>query len=227
MKETDLAKSVVDWMRFNKWEVYQEVQQSAYSAIADIVAVRNDQVWIIECKTSLSFDVVAQANHWRFYQYAHYISIAVPMCRRSKGRCLAFDVLRHYGIGLLEVSKYSGDNIENTVWENIKPQLTENPSSIKFIKNCLHEKHKTYAAAGNAEGKRLTPYTLTCDNVVEELKKQPGLTSREIVERIQHHYGSDTSARGNLLQNAKAGNIRGVTVKQDGRVYRFYLKEGQ
>ena len=66
MKELELAKSVVEWLQDQHWEVYQEVQR--YSTTADIVAVQGPLVWVVECKTSLSIGVMLQASRWM----AHY-----------------------------------------------------------------------------------------------------------------------------------------------------------
>jgi Holliday junction resolvase len=50
IKEIDIGKALVEWLNVQHWDVYQEVK--IYSHIADVVAVRNGIVWIIECKTS-------------------------------------------------------------------------------------------------------------------------------------------------------------------------------
>jgi len=58
MKETDLAERVINWLEDQHWEIYQEVQFRGYGGIADIVAVRAGYLWIIECKTSMTFTLL-------------------------------------------------------------------------------------------------------------------------------------------------------------------------
>ena len=50
IKETEIAEIVIDWLEKQHWDVYQEVPVN--SGFADIFAVRNGLVWVIETKTS-------------------------------------------------------------------------------------------------------------------------------------------------------------------------------
>ena len=94
--EVKLAEKVIEYLQDLKWEVYQEV--TIHGQIADIVAIQNGLIWIIECKKSLSLDVIAQAEHWT--HYANYVSVAVPKTyRNNNGRQFAYKVLKQYGIG--------------------------------------------------------------------------------------------------------------------------------
>lgn len=102
MKETELAQPVVEWLESQHWDVYQEVE--CPGGYADIVAVRDNYLWIIECKTSFSLKVVEQAMGRR----AHFRSIAIPKTRGSLSENgIEYDLLRIYQIGALVVSKHS------------------------------------------------------------------------------------------------------------------------
>ena len=106
VRETDIAKIVIGWLEQLEWECYQEVQVHSYGHIADIVAVKEPLVWVIECKQSLSLSVIEQADGWR--PYAHYLSVCVPPRARGRnvpGRSMAFHLVRLLGIGLLEASE--------------------------------------------------------------------------------------------------------------------------
>jgi Holliday junction resolvase len=77
---------VIDWFTERGWDVYQEVQIQSGYPVADIVAVMGLRVWVVECKTTLTLDLMAQAFHWQ--RYAHWVSVAVPETKRrgrSKG----------------------------------------------------------------------------------------------------------------------------------------------
>ena len=95
MKETEVAKHTVEFLQCDKWDVYQEVQFGQAERIPDIIGVRNKIVWIVECKSSLNFDVIAQARHWRYW--VHYVSVAVPSSNRAtnRGRDLAMEYLEN------------------------------------------------------------------------------------------------------------------------------------
>ncbi|HBD94493.1 MAG TPA: hypothetical protein DC057_10030, partial [Spirochaetia bacterium] len=99
IKETEIAEIVIDWLEKQHWDVYQEVPVN--SGFADIFAVRNGLVWVIETKTSLSFDVMEQA----FRREVHYRSVAVPKPINSNWflqRKIARDYLN---IGILSVDQ--------------------------------------------------------------------------------------------------------------------------
>ena len=87
MKEQELASYIVSYLENENWEIFQEVQFRSYGNIADIVAVKDNKLWIIESKTTLSFKVLEQARRWK----CHYRSIAVPSVRDRKSRTLPTD----------------------------------------------------------------------------------------------------------------------------------------
>ena len=218
IKETELAKHVIKYLTDLKWEVYQEVQVHSFGKIADIVAVQNGVVWIIECKTSLSMSVMEQAHTWR--GYANFISVAVPSARRGKCREFAYKVLKTFGIGCLEVSSYLHRPIHNT----IPPKLKRNGLK-KYILNSLTEKHKTWAEAGNDAGKRYTPFQDTVSQIYRLLKSKPGLPIKEVIESVQHHYSSDQCARTSISAWIRKGIIKNIKMDRTGRTYKLYYEE--
>ena len=94
--ETDGAACMVAWLHEWKWDVWQEVTFRGGSERADIAAVRHGLLMVVEAKSSLTFDVIAQAKDWA----AHYRAVVVPYARMSRGRSLAFHLCRDLGIGL-------------------------------------------------------------------------------------------------------------------------------
>lgn len=203
--EIEVAARVVQWLQDHDWEVYQEVQINSYGAVADIVATFNNLTWVIEVKTGLNIAVIAQAVHWT--RYAHYVSVAIP-----SGHYHSFfdDILKWKGIGLIL-----------NLWESIRPRLNRKAYSDKLRRSLCNE-HKTFAPAGNADGRRFTPYQNTCLQVAREVVAMPGITVKELIGRIDHHYGSISTARSCILRWAEAGYIKGVRVERDGSFIRFY-----
>lgn len=206
--EAELAAMVVAWLKDLHWEVYQEVEPARFDAIADIVAVRNGIVWVIETKLSLSLSVLSQAANWHYR--AHYVSVAVPTAHRQRTWAATLAVLQRYGIGMLEAT--SGW----AVTEHHQPQL-HRTARVDLILGCLTERHKTYAAAGNANGRRLTPFKQTCEELSQIVSERPGITLKDAIDGMNHHYQSSATAKSSLSQWIHQGIVDGVEFRKEGR----------
>ncbi len=223
--ETDLARPVVAWLREMGWEVYQEVQVHSYGRIADIVATRGPVVWVIECKRRLGLVVVGQAEFWK--HLANRVSVATA----SHPDTLMRQFLRVVGVGALTVTQTSEYDdgpdrhltrrnvfeIEETVLSPIWRK-----AKAKSIRSALTEAHKTYAEAGNNLGRRYSPFKGTCASVRRAVKEHPGITMKELIDRVIHHYGNAATARGCIAGWAKLGKIEGVRVEYEGRKIRLF-----
>ena len=192
-KETELAKLVVEWLKEQHWEVYQEVQFGFGGGVADIVAVRHGIMWIIECKTAYGLAVLEQAYRWP----THYRSIAVPWARTQRNYRVARD---YYQVGVLEVDSNIFSH-NGSVDEVIYPKLfVRHHDSVKRYLNLLTELHKTFALAGSANGDHLTPYKNTMIDVRKIIEKNPGCTIGFVFEQLGvMHYASEASFKGNIL----------------------------
>jgi len=216
MKEVDVARPVVEWLRAKKLEVYQEVVLGATASVADIVAEDPDSIWIIEAKTSLSWDLLAQAN--RRKNWGEKVSVAVPKRKWKYGtRQYVEHFLRREGFGLIYVDK------RGVVTERLKPEPSGKRAlwSAKLRKS-LHEAQKDFIEAGTAGGGHWTPFKQTCKEVLEAVTACPGLSAKDLVDSIQHHYKSDKSAQANLLKWTREGVVPGVEVRGTGRKSFFY-----
>lgn len=217
-KESDLARLVVQFLHDEQWEVYQEVEPHQGGGSADIVAVRGPVVWVIECKLSLSIDLIGQALSWK--GYAHRISVAIPARknRSSKRDIFINTVLRDHGIGWLEVHDREWSP---KVREYLRPGFSRRLKDSR-IRKSLTEMHKTFAEAGNDEGRRWTPFKHTCHQIVSLVQSRPGITLKEIIDSVNHHYGSDSSARSSISHWIREGVIKGIESRRDGKHLRFY-----
>ncbi|WP_338835882.1 hypothetical protein [Neomoorella thermoacetica] len=66
LKESDLFGHVKSWLQEQEYEVYSEVWPELYtSKRADVVALKGDMAAIVELKTSLTLDLVAQGAAWQ------------------------------------------------------------------------------------------------------------------------------------------------------------------
>jgi hypothetical protein len=211
MKEIDLAKKVIDYLKQENWEVYQEVSLSRYhGGIADIYAVRNI-TWIIETKTSLSMALLEQAYDRK--KFAHYVSIAIPSSKRSsKGRSFAQRVCKLYGIGVIEVKKRGG------IYIPVDPKLFRKPSLPT-----LHEEQKDYAEAGG-KGGYFTPFKRTVSNLNSIVAANPGIKFKDMMKELEHHYASDNTARSSIMKWIKHGVIDSVEIKREGKAVHLHPK---
>lgn len=218
--EVELAKAFVWWLIDQRWDVYQEVQPGRADLIADIVAVRDGLVWVIETKRTLSLALLGQAAAWS--GAAHYVSIGVP-CLRNRGVSnYAIDaVTDRYGIGRLEAERY-GDH--HTVRELESPRLNRK-SRAKVLLGVLRDAHRTYAEAGNSNGRRFTPFQETCDEVRRYVRDHTGCTLKEMIDNVDHHYASSVTARSAIAKWIGSGVIKGLDLRIEAGKGHLYLSD--
>lgn len=221
--EEEMASVVVEWLRSHDAEVYQEVQVKRGQQVADIVAVfPSGKVWVIETKMAFGLEVIRQALGW--IGTAHMVSVAVPILRRdssSTGRTIC----KALGIGLLEAhAGYTDLNIGDQINELVEPLFLRRANS-RSITSRLTERHKTFARAGNARGLHLTPWKATCEAIVRLVKEKPGLSMKEVIEGVDHHYSSPKVARASMAKWIKLGKVEGLRSERDGKLLRLYVEE--
>jgi hypothetical protein len=232
-REEDFAATVVAWLRALKWEIYQEVE--FHGSVADIVAVQGPVVWIVETKLCFSAELLWQATQWREFRHAcaNYVSVAVPTRGRGRERKLVFEqYCRQNGIGVLEAHNhywgYGKESKEQYDFdEAVKPEFLRWPDDRQKFVDRLTEKHKTYAKAGNAKGLRYTPWKATCEAVAEKARENPGISMKECIDGIKHHYSSNSCARNSMAKWIDAGKVEGVRCERQGRLLRLYPTNGK
>ena len=221
MTEIELARPVVEWLKEQHWDVYQEVQLESYGRIADIVAVRGKCIWIIEYKTSLSLKVIEQASkHWQ----CHCRSVAVPM-GKTTDRWFKKRIMNLLNIGLIEVSKpnYKGNM---TVCEEYKGNFQRlQKQTIHELLFKLRPEHKN-SEAGSRGGGYLTAYSRTMHDIREIISCNPGYTLKEIMTTLQHHYASEASARTCIKKALAEWETEWCRIEIDGKANRYFVKEG-
>lgn len=237
MKETEVAAPVVEYLRHLGWDVYQEVQNGCAGKIADIVAVLDGRIWVVESKTSLNLDLISQAIHWQ--RHAHWVSVAIPAAKRrpyrdiGPGRKLALRLLRDNGIGVFRVN--AGEIIHDTFdspprlnrWGLHWDDATLSPrrwhlDSIKVLRGALRDEHRHWATAGNADGQRWSPWKATCKRAERFVKDNPGTSLKDLIDGIEHHYRKDSTARSSMSQWIQQGKVPGIEARREGRLIRLY-----
>ena len=208
---------MVDELRARGWTVYQEV--TVAGSVCDIVAVNGNVLWAIEAKVNLGLTVLAQARAWQ--STANLVSIAVPDGRRSSTRNIAIEAAGLFGLGVLEIhdpNRYDWlmRGKPSRILEIVRPLRRRHAHGM--LRAALRDEQQYFAAAGNADGKRWTPFASTCDALRTVLARGP-MTIREAVLALRgrHHYANEVSARGSIYQWAKAGAIAGVELIPGGK----------
>lgn len=201
IKETDLFNPIKDYFESRDCEVYSEVLFGQGGRRADIVVKQNNIVSVIEMKTSLSLDLLEQANRW--LGYAHYVYIAVPMPKDRHINEYAKKCLLNDGIGILLVdfrkNHYYYDNGSIPMVSNhIKPKLHRR--IINRWDKYLTESHKNTLPGGTKGGGYITPYKITINGVKRCLKiHSEGLSLNELCEKVQTHYSNPKQGLYNAL----------------------------
>ena len=202
--ETEIARSVVEALRIDH-EVFQEV--SIGGDTVDIVARTGSVLWAVEVKTSLNLQVIGQAMMNR--RCFHYSSVAVPAAKRGKGEDAALRFLEQNGLGMIVVKQ------DGRIYERLPARFHR-----RVISRLVHlcDEQKTYAEAGNAEGRRFTLFRATRDQLYQYVARNPGCSLKDAIENTFHHYSSFSSARNCIRNYIKSGVITEIQ-NDDGRLY--------
>lgn len=206
--EAELAAVVVAWLEALGGDVYQEVECAG--GVADIVALVRAELWIIETKVAWSLALILQAMERR--RDAHRVFIAAPYSRTLNDTS---QVCRELGIGVLDVRLGSegcdsGEGYGKPSVRTVVESRRWNTRPVALAKK-LQPEHKTHARAGT-NGGRWTPFRRTCEQVSALVRRQPGITLKELVDNVEHHYSSDSSARSSISHWIEDGKIEGVRI---------------
>jgi hypothetical protein len=234
--EIELAQKVIEWMRHDGWDIYEEVRLGYAGARADIVGMRHRISHVVEVKNSLSLAVIAQAEGW--LTMSHYVSVAVPRTlkqdvryQRDHARGLAHRICATLGIGVLEIDMRPG-------WKEVKevvaPALNRTASKYEyhFIGNLVHEMHNEWGRAGS-RNEYYTPFRQTCESLTEVVRDHPeGIRFKDAVNIIKAdwHYHSEQSGRsalGKFLIKGGSKVLPRIDAQIEGRGYllRYIEKE--
>jgi len=215
--ERDVAAIMIQGLRDEGWQVWQEVQGPyQLDSIADIMAIRDKLVWVVEVKKSMSLALIEQANQWKWR--THFVSVCVMDTKgESKGRRIASKILKDLGIGLFEIQP-EYDEPYGRIRENIQPALNRNPSKtcIKYFRD-LDPVLQDFAEAGGKGSGHWTPFADTVAQLQAYIIKNPDCTFREAMEAINHHYASHSTARSSISKWLDLGKVKGLKKVYKGR----------
>lgn len=195
--EVQLAAAVIAWLESESWTVYQEVV--ADGRIADIVAVRHEDSWIVECKMQRSAKVMDQAMFWK--GQANRVSVAVPKTKTKPQ-------------GWWDIELHLDGCGEFTVDDQGEVVIRLSPIRKRLddlgIRSYLNEAQKDFAEAGNATGERWSPFQETARMLLRVAELDPGFC-------LSDYITSDYKAES-IRRSIQRGAIKGLVVRQ-GKVY--------
>ncbi len=195
IKESDLAKVVIDYLTQPANDIYSEVPSTS-GTVADIVIKRGDDLIAIETKTTFGLAVIAQAHHNK--KHYNYVYVAVPLSKTS----FALTVCREFGIGVIVVDWKRGKR----VYEELKPTYNENPKKPK-----LRDWMKRSISGSQSD--RLTSFKVFLESVEEQLACNGSMTHKELFKTCYRHYMSAVYLRTNLVTHIKSGLIKNIEYK--------------
>lgn len=223
--EVELGKVVVAWLEAQHYDVYQEVQPEAgFGGVIDIVARQGARVTIVELKLRLGLKVIDQA--WRWSDRAHLTYAAVPYADSPRSEFgFACRVAEKFGVGVLGVRPGIPDVLPPEVQELARPRFNRRPILLDRLLARLTEQHRTYAEAGNADGRRWTSFRATCTEMAAYVAQHPGASIREVMANVKHHYRTPATARSSMAQWLTAGKVPGIRLEREGRLIKLYPSE--
>lgn len=218
--ESTLAESVCAWLSGEGWTVYKEVKPLKLNEIADIVAIKDDKIWIIECKVNYGSKVLEQAYKWK--KYADFVSIAT---QRTYNKNIVLDFfLKEKGIGRFWVAPSASDFVKyGYVYLDKSPILNDSIDRKIIIESLRDEQKKSIA--GSVAGSVITPYKITIDQIRKLLSEKGPMSISDIVDGINHHYANRSSAINTLSKRLIDLEVDFEIIWSEGARKLFQLKK--
>ncbi len=226
--ESDIGRAVAEWLESRGHEVFHEVRPFPDGHRADLVAIKNERITVVECKTSFSLAVIRQAWAWR-REYVHRVYVATldTIC---KNQHFAGDMCNRLGIGWLVADIDLWSDRAASVREVVRPDTIRfdarwhtAPQMLDVIRhfrdamrNALNEDQKNGVPGGSAGGGYSTPFSRTARCVAAIVARHGGIKMTELIRdpNFTHHYKDDRIARGCITKWALRGKIPGVRIER-------------
>jgi hypothetical protein len=216
--EADLAAVVVGWFRAAGATVYQEVEHRG--GVADIVAVRDGVLTVVECKLGMNLHVLEQAHRWVGRAHRTYAAVPALAATTRHHNRFAGKVCGALGIGILEVVVPISDEAGRVriATPAAEHAVVARPDGLASV---LRPEHETFAAAGTSGGPRFTPFRATAVALAGYVATHPGVGIREALRAVPTHWAklpSMTWVAGLIGR----GIVPGCRVEGAGKQRRLY-----
>lgn len=241
--EEELATYFQKYLKDNGFDCYPEVVFDRFSGRPDIVAVKEEKVYVFECKMNFGLSVVSQAYRWFShynpnYGFPDYIYTVTPYKKSSKRRNdLLDDVMKENGIGHIMI----GDPRVNRMWLfdgskhfynkdihsvlDAKPQK-DNEKYSRILQEQLYDDMKE-ANAGTTGTEIMTPFKRTMNRVKEVMQDGVARTARDVLPLVKeiggHHYASDNSFCQQVRKLHHLAELK--ETQKDGKIHYVYERK--
>lgn len=205
ISEAELATKVVTEMQMQGYTLYEEVSLGYAGRRADIVAVRDRVLAVVECKVTFSLKLLDQLTRW-----TGEANLVIGACGFTKLGIAAERYLKSTGIGLWTV-------MHNEIHETVSPRLFRRCGDRLRKKLRPEQQSAEYAKAGT-QGGYWTPFRGTCDALRNLVAHKPGITLKDALKEAGHHYSSARSAMSAIPTLIANGVIIGLRY-EDGKLF--------
>ena len=207
--ESDLTKIIEDYFTTLGYIAYKEVLSG--SKRSDLFLVRDNISIVVETKLNIGLKVIEQAFRWRLQ--SSYSYICVPYKHKTKYD-FPLQICSDYGIGVIFYYEK-----RNEVVIKLEPSLNLDPILPK-----LYEEQRE-SVGGNGLSDYITPFKLTVRDFINYIKINPNIEIGIVIDNINHHYKSKSSARQSLLKMIKIGVIKNINVLGDkSKCFMIYVE---
>ena len=226
-KEEDLYDPLRKWLVNNGYEVQAEVKS------CDVVAIKDEEMTIIELKKSFNLQLVYQCMERQKIGKYVYAAIAAPSKSKIKNKNLkkAESLLRKLGIGLILISLYSTSSL---VEVRVEPKTSTSKKNARKTKRVLNELEKRTGEynVGGKQGKIVSAYRESAIHIYCLLQKEIAAAPAQLVKlgapkntanilRDNHYGWFHKIARAKYTFDVDMAEIR----KDYGDVVDFFMTE--
>lgn len=203
-KESEVGEVVLNYLHDLRQDTYCEVVTDI--GRIDIVSVgSNSLITAIEIKTTLSFDLLAQAIHRSGYCHRSVAACPFPKLHSHK-RTILKAIHAQYGIGIWRVER-------NHVTEEYPPRIQRH-ALANYVKNSLRPEQKNQPAGVNMG--YWSPFQQTKKDLIAFVRDNPGCSIKEAIAGISHHYKSSSTAYSSIAKWIRTNVIKEVVLTGNG-----------
>lgn len=206
LKESDMFLPIKKFFEDEGYTIYAEVP--FYGRTADIVAIKNGIITVVETKTSMNIKLLEQVFYWRYK--AHYVYTAVP--QGSGMSSFARDLLKSAGIGIfiLDIHSSVDSPFCSRVYKLINAKLFRKIGLYykgELYKTIRWEQHIIPEYALNTAGVkcgdiRVSRYKLMMEHAKKLISHyEDGISIDELSNALDTYYVNPKTGLFNALKN--------------------------
>lgn len=177
LQEIDLYKPIQTYFVRDGYEVYGEVKD------CDIVAVKNEELVIIELKLTLSVDLLIQAANRQRITDKVYVAIPKPKHRLNSKRWTdKCHLIRKLELGLIVVSSPGKRGKAEIIFEPIPFKHRNNKRKRESILKEINGRSADYNVGGSNRTKIMTAYKENCIQIACYLENLGSLSPKKLIQ---------------------------------------------